>query len=67
MFHQSTVEWIIKQMNYKIGDIVRFMQTERVGYITHVVQLGNDVCDVCVQWFDGENYQVPDESVIKLN
>ena len=67
MFHQNMVEWIVKQMNYEIGDIVRFLNTGRVGYVTHVIRLGNDVCDISVQWFDEKSSIVPDESVTKLN
>lgn len=67
MFHQNMVEWIAKQMNCEIGDIVCFLHTDRVGYVTHVIRLGYDVCDIRVQWFDGKSHIVPDESVTKLN
>lgn len=61
------VEWIAKQMNFRIGDMVRCIRSNRVGYITDMISLGMDVYDVCIQWLDGERYLVTDDSIMKLN
>lgn len=67
MFHLNMVEWIAKQMNFRIGDMVRCIRSNRVGYITDMISLGMDVYDVCIQWLDGERYLVTDDSIMKLN
>lgn len=67
MFHLNMVEWIAKQMNFRIGDMVRCIRSNRVGYITDMISLGMDVYDVCIQWLDGEKYLVTDDSIMKLN
>lgn len=67
MFHLNMVEWIAKQMSFRIGDMVRCIRSNRVGYITDMISLGMDVYDVCIQWLDGEKYLVTDDSIMKLN